>query len=247
MRDRLAALTGDPTPLYLQLARSLKEHIRLGGVDPGSALPSERDLSELMGMSRVTVRKGIEQLIEEGILVRRQGSGTFVAQRIVAGGSALGSFSEDALARGQRPGVVWITRCHAAASEEEAAALELEEGATVARLSRVRLANDEPLAIEHAVVPTAFLPDLGGLGDSLYEALELANARPVSGTQRIRASLATALEAEVLGIDERAEVLRIERRTRTALGVPVEFTRSAYRGDRYDFVSELRGGEVRAR
>ncbi|MGT2515817.1 GntR family transcriptional regulator [Sphingomonas panni] len=77
---QIAWPSGDEdTPLYLQLARSLRDHISDGGIGPGGALPSERDLSEMAGLSRVTVRKGIQQLIDEGIVVRKQGSGTFVA------------------------------------------------------------------------------------------------------------------------------------------------------------------------
>lgn len=89
MRDMVWTREDEGTPLYLQLARSLREHISSGGIDPGSALPSERDLSEMAGLSRVTIRKGIEQLIEEGVLVRKQGSGTFVARRIETSGGRL--------------------------------------------------------------------------------------------------------------------------------------------------------------
>jgi GntR family transcriptional regulator len=241
MRERLAARREDSTPLYMQLAKNLRAHIASGDIDPGSALPSERDLSEITGMSRVTVRKGIDQLIEEGVLFRKQGSGTFVAQRIEAPGSALSSFSDDARLRGERPEVIWMMRTYAAPTEDEAAALRISPNTRVARLGRVRLSGGEPLAIEHAVVPADLLPDLDHLGDSLYAALERNGVRPTSGTQRIRASLATPTEAAILSIQQNSEILRIERITRTPDDRPVEFTRSAYRGDRYDFVSELSG------
>ena len=241
MREKLAARKEDRTPLYLQLARNLRDHIASGEIDPGSALPSERDLSEMTGMSRVTVRKGIDQLIEEGVLFRKQGSGTFVARRIEAPNSALSGFSDDARSRGENPGVIWMIKSYASPTEEEATALGIAPSAKVVRLGRVRLSGGEPLAIEHAVVPAEFLPDLDQLGDSLYAALEMNDARPVSGKQKIRASLATPTEAGILCIEERAEILRIERLTRLANGRAVEFTRSAYRGDRYDFVSELHG------
>ena len=192
-------------------------------------------------MSRVTVRKGIGQLIDEGVLFRRQGSGTFVRDRIEAAGASLSGFSDDARARGDDPGVIWLIRAYAAPTEEEAETLDLAPGTEVARLGRVRLSGGEPLAIEHAVVPAEFLPDLGVLGDSLYAALAANGARPVAGTQRIRASLATPTEAGILSTQEKAEILRIERITRRRDGRVVEFTRSAYRGDRYDFVSELGG------
>ncbi|WP_242415347.1 GntR family transcriptional regulator [Sphingomonas panni] len=237
---QIAWPSGDEdTPLYLQLARSLRDHISDGGIGPGGALPSERDLSEMAGLSRVTVRKGIQQLIDEGIVVRKQGSGTFVAPRIEARGSRLTSFSDDARLRGEAPGVVWIYKSYALPTEEEAAALEVAPDTRVARLGRVRLSGGDPLAIEHAVVPAEFMPDLARLEDSLYEALEAHGFRPVGGTQRVRASLATATEAGILSIEQQSEVLRIERCTRLSDGRVVEFTRSVYRGDRYEFVTEL--------
>jgi GntR family transcriptional regulator len=239
MRDIAWTRSDEGTPLYLQLARSLREHISSGGIDPGSALPSERDLSEMAGLSRVTVRKGIEQLIEEGVLIRRQGSGTFVARRIEAPGAKLSSFSDDTRSRGEDPGVVWIYKSYAQPTEEEAAALDVSLTAKVARLGRVRLAGGEPLAIEHAVIPAIFMPDLESLGDSLYQALEKHGFRPTSGTQRVRASLATPTEAGILSVAQNSEVLRIDRRTRVPDGRIVEFTRSVYRGDRYEFVTEL--------
>ena len=247
MRDALAARGASDTPLYLQLARSLREHIADGGVAAGGALPSERDLVEMSGMSRVTVRKAIEALIQEGILYRKQGSGTFVARRIDHAGAALVSFTAEACARGEQPSVIWIMRRRGAATYAEAMELHVPEDTPVARLSRVRLTNDEPLAIEHAVVPAALLPDLDTLGDSLYAALALAGTRPVSGTQRIRAGLATPTEAGILSIAENAAILRIERVAFDAQGRGVEFTRSAYRGDRFDFVTDLSRSSVQAK
>lgn len=236
----------DNTPLYLQLANRLREQISCGGIGPGKALPSERDLSSMTGMSRVTVRKGIDLLIEEGLLFRKQGSGTFVRpQPIETPGAALSSFTDDARSRGEAPSVLWMMKAYAQPLEEEAAALEIGLTTRVARLARVRMSGGEPLAIEHAVVPAEYLPDLARVGDSLYAALEGQGMRPVSGTQRIRASLATPTEAGILSIGEKSEILRIERLTRAADGRAVEFTRSAYRGDRYVFVTDLRGGGER--
>lgn len=228
------------TPLYIQVANSIREAINGGALEVGGALPSERALSELTGASRVTIRKAIEQLVDEGLLLRRQGSGTYVAPRIEQRGGELTGFSADARHRGEAPGSVWIMRSLSAPTAEEAAILGIAPTAQVARLGRVRLADGDPLAIEHAVVPRHLLPELSQVVDSLYAALELKGNRPVAGTQRLRASLATSVEAALLSIPEGSEILRIERRTFLADGTPVELTRSAYRGDRFDFVTELR-------
>lgn len=229
------------TPLYIQLAATLRRKIVDGEITSGQALPSERDLCDILGASRVTVRKAIELLTEEGLLTRRQGSGTFVTQRIEAPGSYLSSFSQDAEARGEATETIWILKSHGQASEEEARLLEIDDGAPVVRLSRVRLAASEPLAVENATVPADMLPEIETIGASLYQALEKRGNRPVTGKQRVRAALAGPIEAGLLTIAENSEILRIERLTRRADGRPVELTRSAYRGDRYDFVSELRG------
>ena len=229
------------SPMYMQLAHRLRLQIVDGKIGAGEAVPSERDLCDIMGASRVTVRKAIELLIEEGLLSRRQGSGTYVTPRIQAPGSFLSSFSEDAEARGEATDTIWMMKTIAVATEEETRLLELPAGSNVARLSRVRMAGGEPLAIENAVVPAEMLPDIGNLGNSLYQALNERGTRPVTGQQKIRAALAGPTEASLLSIPEKTEILRIERLTRRADGRPVELTRSAYRGERYEFVSELRG------
>ena len=229
------------TPLYIQLANHLRDHIHAGGIRSGSAIPSERDLCDQVGASRVTVRKAISRLIAEGLLFRKQGSGTFVSSQIEAPGSFLTGFTEETDAPGESADTIWMMKSVAKPSEEEQVMLELSQGELVVRLGRVRLASGEPLAIEHAVIPQSILPDLDQLGASLYATLELLGSRPVTGTQKIRASLSTATEAALLSIDEGTEILRIERLTRRADDKPVEFTRSAYRGDRYVFVNKLRG------
>jgi GntR family transcriptional regulator len=240
-QDKPPLLTPSNSPIYMQLAAKLRQQITDGQIAAGEALPSERDLCAIMGASRVTIRKATELLIEEGLLSRRQGSGTYVTPRIQAPGSFLSSFSEDAEARGEATDTIWMMKVIAVASDEEARLLELPDGAQVARLSRVRMAGGEPLAIENAVVPAEMLPDIASLGNSLYQALDKRGNRPVTGHQKIRAALADPAEASLLSIPEKAEILRIERLTRRADGRPVELTRSAYRGERYEFVSELRG------
>lgn len=232
------------SPIYMQMATTLRAQILEGQIKTGEALPSERDLCAIMGASRVTVRKAIELLIEEGLLSRRQGSGTFVSPRIQAPGSFLTSFSEDAEARGDAAQTRLISKFVDAATDEEIRLLELRPGATVARLNRVRTVSGEALAVENAVVPVAMLPDINAVGSSLYKALTDLGNRPMTGQQKIRAARAGAVEAEYLAIPEGSEILRIERLTRRADGRPVELTRSAYRGERYEFVSELRGSLV---
>lgn len=229
----------NPTPLYLQIAKNIRSKIHDGEIADNEALPSERELTSMTGASRVTIRKAIDKLISEGLLYRKQGSGTYVSPRIQAPSSFLSSFTDDALTRGDEPDVVWIVKSYSTPTADEAGELEINTSDEVARLGRVRIANGEPLAIENAVVPRKYLPSLDALGNSLYEALAALGHRPVRGRQKIRASLATPTEAALLQMDESSAVLRIERTTYSVKGEIIEFTRSAYRGDRYDFVSDL--------
>lgn len=231
---------GSPTPLYLQLAELIRTQIRDGEIKIGDALPSERELSEAIGISRVTVRRAIETLLREGLLSRKHGSGTYIAPRIEQPAALLAGFSADMRNRGHRPGSVWLDRSVGLPTPEEAMTLALSVDAPVMRFSRVRTADGESLAIERAVIPASLLRSVKDVEDSLYAALEARDNRPVRGLQRLQASLATPEEAKLLSVPVGAAVLRIERRSFLASGAPVEFTRSTYRGDRYDFITEVR-------
>ncbi len=236
----LSSVENSSTPKYIQIAKTIRAQIRDGEIATGDALPSERDLCDLTGASRVTIRKAVDQLIEEGLLWRKQGSGTFVAERIEMPATYLGGFTEDTKARGEAPGSIWLVKNYANPTREEAAKLNVPASSMVARLGRVRLSGGDPLAIEHAVVAKAHLPPIEEIGDSLYAALETRGNRPQQGRQTVRASLASPTEAGLLSIQENSEVLRIERLTWLDDGTRIEFTRSAYRGDRYEFVTDIR-------
>ncbi len=231
-----------PTPLYLQLLVRLRGAVTAGALRPGEAIPGERDLAARARGSRVTVRRAVGQLVREGLLLQRQGAGTFVAPRVEQPLSVLSGFSEDMRARGVRAGSVWLERSVEAPSPDEVLALDLTGGARVVRLARVRTADGAPMAIERAAVPQAMLGGPEAVGDSLYAALSAAGVRPVRAFQRLRAEVASAADAALLAIGEGAAVLHVERRSFLGDGRPVEFTRSRYRGDRYDFLAELKSG-----
>jgi GntR family transcriptional regulator len=243
-RDALAlALLPDPrspTPLYLQLAERLRLVIGGGHVQPGEAMPAERELADLAGVSRVTVRRAIDGLVREGLLQPRPGAGTFVARRFEQPLSVLLGFTEDMLARGLRPGSVWLTKAGGLATPREALALALSPGDPVMRFERVRTADGEPIAIERATLSAAHLPSPALVEESLYAALRARGLAAVRALQRLQADLADAGEAALLGVAEGAAVLRIERRSFLEDGTAVEFTRSSYRAELYDFVAELR-------
>lgn len=230
-------------PLYLQLQRRIVDALARDLLPPGASLPAERDIAAMTGLSRVTVRKAIEALVDGGQLVQRRGSGTFVApkvERLEQALSLLTSFTEDMARRGKTVESVWISRSVQAPTPEEVMALGLGAGDRVARLERVRRSDGVPLAIERASISTRILPDPAAVGTSLYALLETTGHRPVRAVQRISAANLGPKDAELLGVPPGAAGLRIERIGYLASGRVVEFTRSLYRGDAYDFAVELK-------
>ena len=224
---------------YLRLRRAIRNVVEHRDIEPGQALPSERDLSQALKLSRVTVRKAIAGLVEEGLLTQRHGAGTFIAERIVKPMSRLSSFTEDLRDRGLHPRSEFFERSVGEVTPEEAMAMNLSPGSLVARLHRVRYGQDEPLAIERSVVPASVLPDPMVVRDSLYEVLETLGCRPKRALQRLRAVSLGVQHARLLHVAAGSAGLNIERRSFLDDGRVVEFTCSWYRGDIYDFVAEL--------
>ena len=226
-------------PLYQQLQRALRDLIEKRVLGPDDALPPERDLAEELSVSRITVRKAVDGLVEDGLLVRRQGSGTFVCARVEKNFSKLTSFSEDMRARGRKPRSVWLNRAAGTVTPEEALTLRSSPGTPVYRFHRIRYADDAPMALEYATVLASCLPSVEAVETSLYEALEKNNSRPVRALQRLRAVLFTADQAQLLKAQEKDAGLLVERLGFLEDGRAVEFSQSFYRGDIYDFVAEL--------
>ena len=226
-------------PLYQQLQRALRQAIETRLIAPEDALPPERDIAEDLHISRITVRKALDGLVSEGLLVRRQGAGTFVSARVEKSFSKLTSFSEDMRARGRAPRSVWLKRSEGSVTPEEALTLRSSPGTPVFRFQRIRFADDSPMCIEHATVLASCLPSLDAVDSSLYEALEHSGNRPVRALQRLRAVLFSVEQAKLLQIREKDAGLLVERVGFLKDGRAVEFTQSYFRGDIYDFVAEL--------
>ena len=226
-------------PLYQQLQRALREAIENRVIAPDDALPPERDLAEMLKVSRITVRKAIDELVEDGLLIRKQGSGTFVSNRVEKNFAKLTSFSEDMRARGREPRSMWLNRAEGTVTPEESLTLRSSPGTPVFRFHRIRYADDAPMAIEYATVLANCLPSVEAVESSLYEALEQTGNRPVRALQRLRAVLFTAEQAKLLKAQERDAGLLVARVGYLKDGRAVEYSQSYYRGDIYDFVAEL--------
>jgi len=226
-------------PLYLQLQQALHDAIEKRIVGPEQALPSERQLAADLGLSRITVRKAIDGLAEQGLLERRQGAGNFVSRRIDKNFAKLSSFSEDMRARGRTPTSRWLSQTQGTVTPEEALKLALGPGTPVYRFKRLRYADGQPMAIETATITGFALPSIDAVGDSLYEALTLAGHRPVRALQRLHALLLNDEQAALLGAAPRDAALQVERLGYLRDGRAVEMSVSIYPGSTYDFVAEL--------
>ncbi|WP_193142991.1 GntR family transcriptional regulator [Meridianimarinicoccus sp. MJW13] len=230
-------------PRYMQLWQRLNDGVSRGILQPGSPLPAEREIAAITQMSRVTVRKAFQMLADEGTIIQKQGSGSFVAskpERIEQNLSRLTSFSEDMTRRGKTSTSRFLERGFFMPSPDEITSLGLSSEDSVARIVRLRMADGEPMAIERASLPTDILPNPLSVETSLYEVLERDGFRPVRALQKISAINLSAKDAELLAVQVGDAGLMIDRTSYLENGRVAEFTQSLYRGDAYNFVAELR-------
>jgi len=210
----------------------------------GDAIPSERRLTVSLGVSRPTLRQAIDELVREGLLVRRHGSGTYVAEAKIALPLTMTSFSEDMARRGMRPSSQVLTFEAISAGAKLGQRLRISPADQVWAIRRLPLADEETMAIEFLHVPKRVVPKLRREdleGHSFYELLrERFGVVVASGVQTIEPTVTSEEEAEMLGVPLHAPAFLFERITESEGGEVVEFVRSVYRGDRYRLVAELR-------
>ena len=229
-------------PLYSRVQAAIRAAMDGGSLRAAESIPPERELAAGLGVSRITVRKAIDGLVDEGLLIRRQGAGTFVAGRVEKQFSKLTSFSEDMAARGRVVRSEWLVKAEGVVTPDESLTLGLSPGTRVYRFGRIRYADELGMAIERSTIAGYGLPSLDAVGASLYAALGAAGHRPVRALQRLRAVLFDREQAGLIGAEPGAPGLFIERRGFVEDGRTVEMTHSWYRGDAYDFVAELNAG-----
>ncbi|ACQ82428.1 transcriptional regulator, GntR family [Beutenbergia cavernae DSM 12333] len=223
-----------PVPLYFQLAEQLTSAITDGHAQPGDPFENEVAMSERLGLSRPTVRRAIHHLVDQGLLVRKRGLGTFVASRRVHRRVSKGSLYEDLSIQGRHPS----TEVLKVASEQypkAATALELDPGTELLALRRLRFADGEPLAImqnwlppRHSSITQEQLEARG-----LYAVLRDHGVGSVVAHQSVSARLPTAEERALLKISSRLPVIAVSRTAFDPSGAPVEHAEHVYRSDGY--------------
>jgi GntR family transcriptional regulator len=228
-------------PKYYLVKRHLMELVER--LEPGSLLPTERLLTEELRTSRTTVRRALSELVGEGRLVRRQGSGTFVAEPKITWSLQMTSFTEQAAVAGLSAGTQLLHTGRERADEGVAERLGVAPGKPVYCVERLRLVNDAPMAIETSYLAAARFPGLLGhvrKSASLYQVLlEVYATKPASAEETIETAAASPHEAELLQTETGAPILMLSRHSYDEAGEPVEWVRSWYRGDRYRFTARL--------
>jgi GntR family transcriptional regulator len=213
----------------------VREYVRslVAGAEPGTPAPSERELVQLFGVARMTVRQALDALVGEGLLERVPGRGTFVANNRVDQVPRLTGFAEEMARRGMVPGSRTLLARAESAGPGVARALEIGLGDPVVHWQRLRLADGSPMCLEDAYLTAELVPGLiEKLPESLYAELERRNLSPTWGEDSVDAGLAQEPEAKLLAVSPGHPVLRVARRAfcdRT----PVEVSRSTYRADRF--------------
>src|SRR3954452_10568809 len=208
----------------------------------GAALPSERQLSVDLGVSRLTLRAALDDLAREGHLVRRRGSGTFVQQPKIAQELTMTSFSEDMRRRGMTPGSRTVSLSRELAGARLGRLLHVSPSEEILVIKRLRLADGESMAIETLHLPASLVPGLqpSDLDGSFYDLLrERYGLAITSGTQAIEPTVTDEEESAALGVPLHSPAFLFERTSRDDAGRTVEFFQSVYRGDRYRIVTEL--------
>jgi GntR family transcriptional regulator len=238
-KDQLAIGRNNPLPLYYQLKMQIIEQLDRGELAEGQILPSEHSYQLKFGISRATIRQAFNELENEGILERRQGVGTFVSRKKIAPEiNKLTSFSEDMLSRGFEPGSIVLQIEEMTAPPSVRESLNLSPYATVWSVSRLRLADNEPMGIHNLFIP----PWLNIQGEDLaslvsyYKLLEdKRGLRVVRGEETLTAKIATDREAELLKIEPCRPLLFIKRVSYDTENRPLEYVEFVYRADRYQY------------
>lgn len=241
MMQGLVIDRASPIPLYFQVSQHLENAIASGALPPGTLFENEIQLADQLGVSRPTMRRAMQHLVDKGLIVRRRGIGTRVVQPKVRRALELTSLYDDLAGTGQAPATQVLEFDHISADAEIADRMQCAEGAPIVHIVRLRSAGDNPIAKMTNYLPASVVDfDATTLAtNSLYELLRRRGTRLHSATQTVSARVATAAEAKLLHEPRGAALLTMKRLTYDDHGLIVEYANSLYVASRYSFETHL--------
>ena len=230
----------DAIPLYKQIENIIKAKIKTGELKSGQKLPGEKELAKEYNVSRVTIRRTMAELTESGYLNRKSGKGSFVtAPKIHRELIDVNSFSDRMRSKGYTPGSRVISIKLEESSSDVRDYLELEEGAHVIEIRRIRYTNGEPTVLENSFLPYEEFPLVLGAdinGGSLYKFLrEQYNVIPKSSSKTLELTVANDDEAKTLEVNSGASLFLIKALVLSVDNKPIEFVKTLLKGDRFKF------------
>lgn len=227
------------TPRYLLIADALEQAIRQHQLPEGAFLPTERQMAEKLGLSRVTISKAMAELERKRLITRQQGQGTRVAQAFRYSLNDSGGFTEQVLRSGSSVANQWLLRRRESAPAAIASLLRLPVGADIAKLRRLRLMDGTPAALETTYIPLAYLPEPERLEHSLYQWWERHGVEIGRKTFRLASCAADQDSAALLHVQAGTPLLRIRQTSLNAAEQVLEFSEVLCRSDLYEFEAQL--------
>lgn len=229
-------------PLYLCFNESVRQALETGMLQDGDFLPSERQFTEILGISRITVRKALAKLEEDGHIGRSRGYGTFVRKtadaKLAYSLADVKGFSREVMLQGRKPDTLWISREQIAASALVASKLAITEGTQIYRLKRIHYIDARPMSVAISYVITDAIGDVQDIGVSLYDYFSHHNIELGALQSRVSAAMSDSETLQALQLSEPMPLLIIKQTLSDGQNRPIEYSESFCRSDMYEFISE---------
>lgn len=230
-------------PLYLRFNESVRQAIELGVLSQGDFLPSERHFTEQLGISRITVRKALACLEQDGIIGRSRGYGTFIQTPLVQPKLAYSladvkGFSREVMLQGRKPDTMWISREKIPADSTLANKLALNENTPVYKLKRIHFIDQRPMSVAVSYVVPEAITNVEDIGVSLYDYFRLNNVELGSLRSQVSAAMSDDETLQALQLKEPMPLLIIKQTLFDSQKKPIEYSESFCRSDMYEFISE---------
>ncbi|OON39431.1 GntR family transcriptional regulator [Izhakiella australiensis] len=226
------------TPLYKRFAAVIIQAVRQGLLQNEEILPSEREFSQALSVSRITVRKAMDELEKQGVVFRSRGYGTQICSQFEYSLKEPKGLSQQAVLRGKTPDTVWINKSRLRCNSEIAQKLELAVGSEVWLLKRIRYVDGQAVSVEESWVPLAYINDADDIGISLYDYFRRHQIQPVKTQSRVSARMPDADLKQHIALPDNIPVLVIRQLALDEHAAPLEYSISYCRGDMYVFIAE---------